>query len=206
MIIKTLPIGPLETNCYIVGCETTGEGLIIDPASDDDTIIQQVKKLNLTIKYILLTHGHFDHCCGLSAMKREFDVPVAVHPDDIPFVAQAKLHGKMYGIDVPDIILPDTFIQEDDCFEIGTYTLRAIHTPGHTPGGVCFVCAKHLFSGDTLFSGSIGRTDLPGGNHTQIIASIKTKLYTLPDDTLVYPGHGPQTSIGDEKQYNPFTG
>lgn len=205
MLIKTLSLGPLETNCYILGCEKTLEGVIIDPADDVHIILQTVTQLKLSIKYILLTHGHFDHCCGLPVLKEKINVPIALHRDDIPFVAHAKTHGKLYGFSVPDLPVPDTFIEEGDTFTFGTITLTAIHTPGHTPGGMCFYCAPYLFSGDTLFQRSIGRTDLPGGNSRQILDSIMNKLYKLDPATRVFTGHGPETTIGEEMQFNPFT-
>ena len=155
-------------------------------------------------KYILLTHGHFDHCCGLQNLVDEYQVPVLMHCDDVPFVADSKTHAFMYGLKIPNVPLPNSFIDEDDVVEIGDIKLKTIHTPGHTPGCVCFYTPGYLFSGDTLFNGSVGRTDLPGGSYDKIISNIQNKLFVLPDETVVYPGHGDITTIAEEKKSNPY--
>ncbi|RJP59430.1 MAG: MBL fold metallo-hydrolase [Candidatus Auribacter fodinae] len=205
MKIKKIVCGPLETNCYVLWCEDTMEGIIIDPGSDVSDILSFIDKTGITVKHILLTHGHFDHCCGLQALKQRFAVHITIHKDDIIYVAEAKNHALLYGIRVSEIPLPDRFLEDGDTFYFGKYAITAIATPGHTPGGVCFLAGNHLFSGDTLFQGSVGRTDLPGGNHVRLLESITTRLYTLPLNTIVYPGHGSETSIAEEKNFNPFT-
>jgi len=205
MHIKVISAGPLETNCYIVGCDVTHEAVIIDPGYDADTILKNVNDMKLKVLRILLTHGHFDHCSALRDIKEKLNIPIAVHGDDLFFISQAKSHAGLYGIKITDVPLPDIFIADEDTFEFGNYSLKTIHTPGHTAGSVCFLTGKYLFSGDTLFKGSIGRTDLPGGNYNNIINSILNRLYVLDKDTIVLPGHGPQTTIGDEIRFNPYT-
>ncbi len=205
MKINRLIQSLFETNCYIVSCDTTNEAVIIDPGSDGEKIITFIADNNLNVKHILLTHGHFDHCASLSAIIEKIEAPISIHSDDLPLMVESKTQAFLYGIKIPDVPSPTNFIQEGDIFEFGENKLKAIHTPGHSPGGCCFFTDKILFSGDTLFSNSIGRTDLPGGNHQQILSSIKNNLYILDDDTIVYPGHGEETTIAEEKQFNPHT-
>lgn len=204
MIIKTFITGPIETNCYILMCEYTHETVIIDPGLDNGSIIRQITAMDGQVKYILLTHGHFDHCCGVQNLVDTYSVPILMHCDDVPYVSGAKTHALIYGISIPNVPLPNCFINDGDLVEVGNISLKTIHTPGHTPGCVCFYTQGYLFSGDTLFNASIGRTDLPGGNFKKIISGIKNKLFLLPDDTIVYPGHGEKTTIGDEKMSNPY--
>ncbi len=204
MLIKTIPVGPLATNSYIAVCEQTRKAVVIDPGFDVDRIKAQIDQLDTDVTAILLTHGHFDHCSGIGEVKDLFAVSIYMHRDDIPFVAEAKTHSRMYGFSVPQAPLPDQFIEDGDTISFGNYSLKVIHTPGHTPGGVCFYTPGILFAGDTLFSGSVGRTDLPGGSFDAISASIKNGLYILPDETIVYPGHGLPTTIGEEKASNPY--
>ena len=202
--VIAVPVGPLETNSYIAVCNQTKEAVIIDPGFDIEYIRAQIDQCAASVSAILLTHGHFDHCSALGGITEIFSAPVYMHRDDIPYVAEAQNHSRMYGISVPHVPLPDRFIDDDDTITFGECTLRVIHTPGHTPGGVCFYTPDILFAGDTLFSESVGRTDLPGGSFEAISTSIKEKLYTLPDDTVVYPGHGLATTIGKEKNSNPY--
>ena len=204
MLIKTILTDPIQTNCYVVMCEETKEIVVIDPGLDNGAVSRHIKSLGGHLKYILLTHGHFDHCCGLQNLVDEYPVPVMMHCDDVPYVADSKTHAFMYGLKIPNVPLPNCFLTENDVIEVGDIKLKTIHTPGHTPGCVCFYTPGHLFSGDTLFKGSVGRTDLPGGNFDNIINNIQTKLFVMPDDTLVYPGHGPETTIGEEKKSNPY--
>jgi len=205
MHIKPISAGPLETNCYILGCDVTHQAIIIDPGDDSDTIIKTIEDMKLKPIKILLTHGHFDHCSAVEQIKNKFNIPLAVHIDDLPFISQAKNHASLYGIKISNVPMPESFIDDGDIFEFGKYNLKTIHTPGHTAGSVCFLTGKYLFSGDTLFKGSIGRTDLPGGDYSKIINSILTRLYTLDHDTVVLPGHGHQTTIGHEIKTNPYT-
>ncbi len=205
MQINRLIQSLFETNCYIVSCDTTKEAIIIDPGSDGEAILKFVADNNLNIKHILLTHGHFDHCTSLGKIVEKIDAPISIHSDDLPLMLESKKQAFLYGIKISDPPSPTNFIEQDDTFEFGSNKLKAIHTPGHSPGGCCFLIDKTLFSGDTLFSNSIGRTDLPGGNSRQILSSIKNNLYILDDDTTVYPGHGESTTIREEKRFNPYT-
>jgi glyoxylase-like metal-dependent hydrolase (beta-lactamase superfamily II) len=200
-------LGAFGTNCYIIACTETGASAVIDPGSPDPWIEATLKEHGLKPSLILLTHGHLDHIGAVAATKTATGAAVAVHGDDAPMVADPKLNGSLYFGQPVTAPAPDRLLKDGDEVKVGNLTFTVIHTPGHTPGGCCFYLAAdggHLFAGDTLFAGSIGRTDLAGGDFTALIESIKGKLLTLPPDTVVYPGHGPTTSIGDEKDYNPF--
>ena len=200
MILERLELGMYGTNCYIVGDESTKEGLIIDPGSDANQILNQVKELGLDIKLIVLTHTHMDHTGALAEVKAATGAEVAVHTDDA-----ATLQSRSPFQSSPQALpSPDRLLKGGDSIEMGKLRLLVLHTPGHSPGGICLLGEGVVFSGDTLFNSSIGRTDFPGGSHPQILNSIHTKLMVLPDTTIVYPGHGPESTIGDERKQNPF--
>jgi len=203
VIIKLLVVGPLASNCYIVGNETTREGIIIDPADEAKTILQSIAELGLTIKFIVLTHGHPDHIAALKEVKEATGAEIAVHTGDSDYHSQHAL-ALAFGFDCPAPPPPDRLLKDGDSIDIGDLHFEVIHTPGHTPGGICLLGNGVLFSGDTLFNYGIGRYDLPGGDYAQLMNSLQTRLMTLPDETAVYPGHGPQTTIGAERQSNPF--
>ena len=181
-------VGPYQANCYILGCEKTNEGLVIDPGDEVFRIVEVVSGLGLKIRYILITHGHVDHVGAASELKRITKAPVLIHSLDAP------------GLGFP----ADGNLREGQKIEVGSYTLTAIHTPGHSPGGMCLSAPGAVFTGDTLFAGSIGRTDFPGGNHHQLIQGVIKKIFPLGDDIRVYPGHGPASTIGRERLTNPF--
>ncbi len=207
--IKTFYVNILRTCCYLVWSDD-GTAAVIDPgfgsAAEFERMALEVGRSNLTIRYILLTHGHFDHALGLDMMLSRYGLIPHMHPDDVPTLAGASFLASKFGFDVPQP--SDRFISVDhgDVIELGEDALEVIHTPGHSPGGVCYHCAaqKLLFSGDTLFEESIGRTDVDGGDMNALLHSIKNKLLPLPDDTLVLPGHGYSTTIGHERRQNPY--
>jgi hydroxyacylglutathione hydrolase len=187
-MLRRLVVGPYQANCYILGSKETGEGLVIDPGDDVTRIIKEISRHGLKIRHILITHGHFDHTGGVSELRRITKAPVMIHPLDAPGLGTS----------------PDAELYEGQKISLGTYTLSVIHTPGHSPGGVCFHAPGAVFSGDTLFAGSIGRTDFPGGDHRGLIQAVMRKVFPLGDDLRVYPGHGPATTIGTERRTNPF--
>lgn len=205
MVLDRITAGIYATNCYIIGCENTGQGVVVDPGGDAERIMQAVAKNGLDIKYIILTHGHFDHIGALKGIKDRTNAKIAIQAGDAhmlqgPGKSLAALVGSSAGTVSPDVLLKD-----GDRIKVGNIEMEIIHTPGHTPGGICIKIGDGvLISGDTLFAGSVGRTDLPGGDFDKLMHSIKTKLVTLPDDTKVYPGHGVATTIAREKEKNPF--
>ena len=203
MILKKLVVGPLASNCYIVGAEATKEGMVIDPADEAEKILQSVKELGLKIKLIVLTHGHPDHVGALKEVKEATSAEIVIHADDVEILQQQFL-GFLFGLSYPIPPPPDRLLKEGDSIDIGDRHFSVIHTPGHTPGGICLLGHGVLFSGDSLFNYGIGRYDLPGGDYNQLMDSLQTKLMALPDDTIVYPGHGPDTTIGAERRGNPF--
>lgn len=198
MKIKRIPAGIYAANCYILIDEDTKEAAVIDPGGDADDIIKAVNDEGVVVKYILLTHGHTDHTGGAEEIKREYNAPIYISKEDYNMIEEGQY---MYGEIAGKI---DGYIEESETFEIGKLKIKFIHTPGHTPGGMCFLVNGVLFTGDTLFAGSIGRTDFAGGDFDTIIKSIKNKLMILPEDTNVLPGHGAESTIGREKVHNPF--
>lgn len=204
MEIIRIPAGIYAANCYLVYDEDTKEGIAIDPGGDVDDIINKIQELDLDIKYIVLTHGHGDHIAGVEGLKDYTNAKIAVHKDDGPMVRDGNknLSSRMAMGTVE--FEPDILLDEGDLIKFGNLSAEVIHTPGHTPGGISLKIGDALFTGDTLFAGSIGRTDFEGSSFESIINSIKTKLITFPDDTRVFPGHGSATTIKREKSYNPF--
>ena len=200
--------GLVETNCYIAACPETKEAVIIDPGAFSPTEVQAVLDIvsqhGLSVKYIINTHGHIDHIAGNQALLKETGAKLCIHAEDSGMLASALENGsEMFGMDIVSPP-PDRLLSDGDVILLGRLEIKMLHTPGHTPGGIVLLVDGTLFSGDTLFAGSVGRTDLPGGSETEIIRSIKSKLLTLPDDTKVRPGHGPRTTIGAEREGNPF--
>mgnify|MGYP001036694579 CR=1 FL=1 len=204
MNIKRLQAGIYAANCYIVASSDLSEAIVVDPGGDADMILSEINKLAAKVKGILLTHGHGDHIGGVMALNKSLGVPVMVHKADLEMVKSSELNFSSSMAMDEVIIEPDVLLTDGDEISIGNEKLLVIHTPGHTRGGICLYTLGHLITGDTLFKGSIGRTDLYGGDFDTIIRSIKNKLLRLPEDTIVYPGHGPESSIGFEKQRNPF--
>ncbi len=206
MMVTGLVVGPIMANCYIIGDKASGEGAIIDPGDDPEKILRKLNGTDLMVKYILATHGHFDHTGGMKGLKAELDVDFLMHEDDLFFVRDSKESARKWGISVEQVPDPDGYLKDGDVLKLGPTELTIIHTPGHSPGGVCIHVPgeKILFSGDTLFEGSIGRTDFREGSLEILSKSIRERLYTLPDDTKVYTGHGAKTTIGNEREHNPF--
>jgi len=203
MILEKLVVGPLATNCYIVGSESGRQGMIIDPGDEANKILNRVKNLGLDIKYIVLTHGHLDHTGALKEVKEATGAEIAIHADDVSTLNDKSL-SLFFGISYPSSPSPNRLLKGGDSISIGKLSFAVIHTPGHTPGGICLLGEGVLFSGDTLFNYGVGRVDLPGGSYSQLMNSIQTKLMVLADEVIVYPGHGPKTTIGAERQGNPF--
>ena len=219
MILEKLVVGPVEANCYIVGCPKTKEGLIIDPGADADEILKIVKKRNLDIKYIINTHAHIDHIGANKQLKEALNAEFCMHGEDIKFLSNPSLNLSDFAPPGPQneffpFPQPDIVLQEGSQLKIGDLKASILHTPGHTPGGISIVIHSPptrrgrvdncIFTGDTLFSGSIGNTNFSLSDYETLIDSIKNKLLTLPDDYIVYPGHGSSTTIGKEKRENTF--
>jgi len=204
LIIKKLEVGPIMANCFILGCESTKEAVVIDPGDDSDRILMELAKSELNVKYLINTHGHFDHVGANKRMKEVTGAKLAIHPEDEPMFKELSHSASMFGLTAQNSPPADILLKHGDEISFGEINLKVIHTPGHSKGGICLYTKGHLFSGDTLFAGSIGRTDLPGGDYDTLISSIKNNLLSLDDKTIVYTGHGPETTLGDERRSNPF--
>lgn len=204
MKIEAIVVGPLQVNCYLLICEETGKAAVIDPGADAALILQAVVAADCDVVMIVNTHGHFDHVGANKPIKAATGAELVIHSDDVPLLQQANMHASVYGLTVEDSPLPDRLISEGDLLQVGNLKIDIIHVPGHSPGSVCLHVEQHLIVGDVLFAESIGRTDLPGGDHQLLIRGVREKLLVLPDATVVHPGHGPDTSIGHEKISNPF--
>jgi len=202
--VEPLIVGPLFSNCYIIYDDAEKLGAVIDPGDDAEIILTKVKELDVSIKYILATHGHFDHIGAVAELKTALGADFLAHQDDFFFIEDGKNAALRWGVNIQQPPKPDRFIKDGDKIKIGKFEFKVIHTPGHSPGGVCFLYDRMLFGGDTLFQGSIGRTDFRKGSFEDLKNSIRKRLYSLPDDTIVYTGHGPITTIGNEKKYNAF--
>ncbi len=210
MIVESQAVGPFFKNGFVVGCEETHDAVLIDPGDEVASLLSFAERRGLAIRHILLTHAHVDHVTGVAAAKRALAVPVYLHRDDLFLYEHAVQSGAMFGLRVEPQPPIDEFYTPDQVITFGTYEARPHHTPGHCPGGVCLQVGKSgtegkdLFVGDTLFAGSIGRTDLPGGDYHTLIASIRNVLFAFADDAIVHSGHGPDTTIGQERRTNPF--
>lgn len=204
MIVERLPVGVYAANCYIVYCSDTKEAIVVDPGGEGEEILKRINDLKVNVKYIILTHGHGDHIGGLQEVKNGTKAPVLIHEADEAYLKDTVKNLSSLMSMEKIAISPDLLLKDGDILKLGECNAEIIHTPGHTPGGICIKIDNHLFTGDTLFAGSIGRTDFEGGSYDAIISSIKNKLVKYPDETEVYPGHGPSSTIGREKKYNPF--
>ena len=205
MRMSKLVVGPVATNCYIVSDENTKEAFIIDPGAEPERIIDKVKEIGVSVKAILLTHGHFDHISAVNELKREFGVDVYIGQEDADLMADMELNvSYMFGM--PYAARADKILRDGDVLEIAGFSIKVLFTPGHTKGGICFYLEKEnvVFSGDTIFQQSVGRTDFPTGSARVLSESIKNKLFILPEDLQLFPGHGDSTTVGYEKKYNMF--
>lgn len=204
MLVERLVVGMLQCNCYLVACEDTKEAIVIDPGGDAPLILDRVQELGLAIKYIVNTHGHIDHIAANRPVKEGTGAQLAIHQDDAEWlVTDQGAYARMLGVSSPGPAA-DVLLEEGDEIAIGNQRLQVIHTPGHSLGGISLVGDGVVFCGDTLFSMGVGRVDLPGGSWETLMNTIKTRLFTMPDDTVAYTGHGPETTIGREKQLNPW--
>jgi len=206
MILESFPVGPLQCNCTLLGDEASGEAMVIDPGDNIPQILSRLAKHKLTLKQIVVTHGHIDHVGGAVQLRRATGAPILLNENDLPLLKMMDMQAGWLGIAPPEVAPPDVSAEDGMVAGIAGHAAQILHTPGHTQGSIClhFVADKLLVAGDTLFAGSIGRTDLPGGDGRQILRSIHDRVLTLPDETRVIPGHGALTSIGEERESNPF--
>jgi glyoxylase-like metal-dependent hydrolase (beta-lactamase superfamily II) len=206
MILETFAVGPLQCNCTLMGDEETHEAIVIDPGDEIARIHQRLVKLGLKLKQILITHAHIDHVGGALKLKRLTGAPILLNENDLPLLKMMEQQAGWLGVPTPEVAPPDESLADGLIVGLERYPAEVLHTPGHTQGSVClhFAPLKMVVAGDTLFAGSVGRTDLPGGNGQQIIESIATRLLTLPDETKVICGHGSGTTVGAERNHNPF--
>jgi len=207
MILHQFVVGSMAVCSYIVGCEETKKAAIVDPGGDEDLLLAEIEKLGLTVEYIIATHGHPDHVCGNRKLQEATGAKIIMHAADVDFFEQpeVKEYFSMLGLEASPPV--DIKVNTGDDIRIGNVALKVIHTPGHTPGGICLYCAPNLITGDTLFVGGLGRTDFPGGSHEELLESIRTQILTLPAETVVWPGHGyggSKSTIGNEAASNPF--
>ncbi len=206
MIQKDLTVGLLEVNCYILGDEESKEAVVIDPGGDEEKILEALKRAELNLKYIIDTHGHFDHVDANQPLKEATGAKIAIHEADAQMLSQPSEEAMFFTGYRLHLSQADLLLKEDDLLSFGPYRLKVLHTPGHTPGGISLVLEGHpaVYVGDLLFAGSIGRTDFPGGSFDNLIQAVRTKIFSLGDQYSVYPGHGPVTTVGQERKYNPF--
>jgi len=206
MIHEILPVGPLQCNCSVIGDESTREAIVIDPGDNIDQILGLIRKHNLQVKQIVITHAHIDHVGGAAKLRAATGAPIVLNQNDYALLKMLDVQAAWIGMPSPGKVEIDNSIGNADSVKVGPLEGQVIHTPGHSEGSIClyFPLEKKLIAGDTLFAGSIGRTDLPGGSYEKILRSLHDRVLALPDDTIVIPGHGPATTIGEERESNPF--
>ena len=206
MILETFPVGPLQCNCTVLGDKASGEAMVVDPGENIPQILAILARHKLTLKQIVVTHGHIDHVGGAVRLKRATGAPILLNQNDLPLLAMMDEQAGWLGIETPEVAPPDVSAEDGMVAGIAGHAAHIVHTPGHTQGSICLHFAQDnlLLAGDTLFARSIGRTDLPGGDGRQILRSIHDRVLTLPEETRVVPGHGPATTIGEERESNPF--
>ena len=197
-------VGPVDCNCYILFDEDSKEGIIIDAGGNADLILKSINENEIDVKHILCTHGHFDHLIALAELRQTISAPISIHENDKELYENMHVQSLMFGLDLKPNPVINHSLTDGEEISWSKYKIKVIHTPGHTQGGVCFLVENNLFSGDTLFEESIGRTDLPGGSLKQLLNSVKERILILPDDTIVYPGHGEKTTVLHEKNENPY--
>jgi glyoxylase-like metal-dependent hydrolase (beta-lactamase superfamily II) len=206
MLVHAFVTGPLETNTYLVGDRATGEAIVIDPGGEPDEILAFLAKERLRCRQIVNTHGHFDHVSGNRALRAATGASLLIHEGDAPMLGQASSTARFFMLHAENSPAADVYLSDQEELRVGKTLLRVVHTPGHSPGSVTLVAPGMAFCGDLVFHGSVGRTDLPGGSEKVLLASIRKHIVTLPDDTVLHPGHGPETTVGLEKRQNPFFG
>ncbi|HSR50149.1 MAG TPA: MBL fold metallo-hydrolase [Acidobacteriota bacterium] len=204
MIIESRAVGPFMKNGFVLACKATQQAAYIDPGDEAPQLLEWIEQKQLKLVSIPLTHAHMDHITGVGEVKAEHDVPIYLHPDDAQLYEGLEQQGIMFGFPCQPAPPYDHDLKEGDKLQVGRLTLDVIHTPGHSPGHVCFVVGQHVFCGDAVFAGSIGRTDLPGGDYNTLINSIREKILPLGDEKILHPGHGPDTTVERERQTNPF--
>ncbi|UCG50385.1 MAG: MBL fold metallo-hydrolase [Candidatus Latescibacterota bacterium] len=208
MRVDTLTVGMFQSNCFVVSCGKTKKGLVIDAGDEGDRIVEHVEGLGLKIEMIIATHGHIDHVAALPDLASAFSVPIGMHENELPVYQNIRQQAALFGLEPPGIVEIGKFLSDGDTITVGELTGEVIHTPGHSPGGISISFAEEnppaIFAGDVLFRGSIGRTDLMGASSRQMFDTLKTVFLKLPDDVVVYSGHGPETTIGFERRTNPF--
>ena len=203
MIIKRLAVGPLETNAYIVGDEETKKAIIVDPGDEPDRILDEVKSHDLQVESVICTHAHFDHIGAAGDIKKETGAKILLHKSDLEAYGLAKDQAAFWGYSIDDLTGPDDFIDEGDEVSVGNLCFKVMHTPGHSRGGICLHGEGVIIAGDTIFQGSVGRTDFPGGSIEELKTSFR-RIIELPEQTKIYSGHGPETTVGNERKYNFF--
>ena len=205
MIIKKLPVGDLQANCYLVGCEETKEAVVIDPGGSEEAVLKMIREAGVTVTAIVNTHAHCDHIGANARIHEETGAPIAIHESEAAFLTDATLNGSAFFYATPMLSPPaDRLLHDGDGFRIGSETMTVRHTPGHSPGGISLALGDCVFTGDTLFRASIGRTDLPGGSYETLMRSIREGLMALDDGVRVFPGHGEASTIGWERRHNPW--
>lgn len=203
--LKSLVTGELKVNCYLLACPETRQAMVIDPGGESRRILEILRENDFTLKMVINTHGHFDHVGGNRALLEATGAELLLHPADAAILQGAPDHAAMFGCrPIDPSPKPTRFLDDNEEVALGELRLKVLHVPGHSPGGICLLTDGRLFSGDTLFAGSIGRTDLPSGDQAALMRALRDRVLTLPDETLVYPGHGPETTIGRERRHNPF--
>jgi glyoxylase-like metal-dependent hydrolase (beta-lactamase superfamily II) len=206
LVVHQISVGPLQVNCFVVACLQTSEAMVIDPGDEGDKVLSLTEEKGYKVNKVVNTHGHFDHIGANGKVVEATGATLMMHEADLVVLQNARNHAQAYGLTVSPSPVPDTFLKQGDSFQVGEQNFSVFHVPGHSPGGICLLCDGHLFVGDVLFAGSIGRTDLPGGDFDALIEGVREQLFDLPDETVVHPGHGPDTTIGREKKMNPFVG
>lgn len=202
--VDTLAVGPFQENTFLLRAADAADVIVIDPGEDAERLIEFMGKHDYTPVAIVNTHAHLDHIGAVEPLKQQYDIPFYLHPDDREILQSAPEHARLFGVRVPEVPEIDVELSDNQTLELAGLRIQVLHTPGHTPGGVSLQVGTRVFAGDTLFFGSIGRTDLPGGDFQTLMKSIEERLLTLPDETVVHSGHGPDTTIGRERQHNPF--
>jgi glyoxylase-like metal-dependent hydrolase (beta-lactamase superfamily II) len=208
MILRTLVVGQLKTNCYLIGCPRTQEAMVIDPGGDVEEILSAVRDLQVQVRQIVLTHFHFDHCLAAGPLRSATGASLLIHRDDAQYLTKPPALFRFFVPSTPRGLVADRTLEDGETLAVGDLNMKVLHTPGHTPGGISLWMPDEgvVFCGDTLFRDGLGRTDFPGSSYDALVESIRTKLFALPEETVVYPGHGPATTIGYERRNNPWLG